>query len=265
MAYAKDTWFFKSSIEHEYKWMGRYGAKGEPRQPKRKATPEQVAKQNQWNREKKMRRLIKANFQPEDLWVTLKYPKGTRKPVEEVKKDCKRFLDAMRRAYLRQKVPLKYIYRMEVGRQGGIHIHILINRVRGKPDTDIIVQRAWKYGRASFESIYDRGGYQELAAYIVKLPDEEVETQLSLFPAEERKQFIKYSCSRNLDKPVPEHKEYARWTMRKILTEGPKPTEGYYIDPDSMVSGVNPYTGMSYLQYIEYPLREPGKWKEESG
>lgn len=74
MAYKKDTWVFPGSIEHEYKFMGRYGAAGEKRQAKRKPTKEQIQKQNQWNREKLMRRLIKANFCENDYWITLKYP-----------------------------------------------------------------------------------------------------------------------------------------------------------------------------------------------
>ena len=78
MAYTRDTWMFPDSIEHEYKYMGKYGAAGEKREAKRNPTKEQIRKQNQWVREKLMRRLIKANFSPNDLWVTLKYPKGCR-------------------------------------------------------------------------------------------------------------------------------------------------------------------------------------------
>lgn len=256
MAYRHDTWTFPGSKEHEYKWAGNYGAKGEKRQAKERASPERIRKQNQRNREKRLRRKIKANFQPGDLWITLKYPKGTRKPLGEVKKDFKRFRDALRKAYRRQGEELKYIYRMEIGRRGGIHIHILVNRVSGKPDTDVIAQRAWKYGRIHFESIYEQGGYEDLADYITKQPDEEIDRQISLFPEEERKQLISYSCSRNLKDPVPEQKEYRHWTMRKILMWGPEPTKGYYIDPDSVVQGVNPFTGMSYLQYTEYPIKQ---------
>ena len=54
--YWKDTWTFPNSNEYEYKFAGRYGAKGEKRQQREKATPEQIQKQNQSNREKKVRR-----------------------------------------------------------------------------------------------------------------------------------------------------------------------------------------------------------------
>lgn len=269
MAYKKDTWVFPGSIEHEFKFMGKYGAAGEKRQQRKQASKEQIQKQNQWLREKRMRRLIKANFCENDLWITLKYPKGERKPIGEVKNDLKRFLDRLRYAYKKQDVPLKYIYRIEIGRRGGIHIHILINRTRGEPNADVLIQKLWVCGRAHFELIYQNGGYQDLACYIVKLPDEDVEKQLSLFPESERKELIKYSCSRNLKRVEPVSKVYKHWTMRKILEEGPTPTEGYYIDMDSIVSGINPITGMSYLYYTEYPIsRERGQppdgWEESS-
>lgn len=84
--YNRDRWIFSNSIETEYKFAGKYGAKGEKRAKRKKATPEQMAKQNQINKENRIRRLIKANFYPSDLWVTLKYQKGTRKPYEQVAK-----------------------------------------------------------------------------------------------------------------------------------------------------------------------------------
>ncbi len=259
MAYWLDTFRFPGSIEYEYKWAGNYGAKGEKRRPKVKATPEQIKKQNQLNREKKIRRLIKDNFIPNDLWVTLKYPAGKRKPIWEIEKDVKNFLERLRYRYKKRKHILKYIIRMEIGKKGGIHIHILVPRIRGE-DTDLLIQEAWTCGRANFVSIYEYGGYEKLASYIVKQPDEEVEGQLELFPEEERKKLVKYSCSRNLKRPVPERKYYRRWTVKRLIEEGPKPTPGYYIDKSSIRAGVNPFTGMSYLHYTEVkvaPVQRP--------
>lgn len=256
MAYDRKIYRFPGSIEQEYTYAGKYGAKGEKREKRKKATPEQVKKQNQWNREKKMRHLMKANFEVGDIWATLKYPKGVRKPLGQVLKDLKRFLDNMRYAHKKRGAPFKYIYRLEIGKHGGIHIHILINRTRGDPDTDILIQQKWPHGRVNFQALYEEGGFQKLAEYIVKPPDEEIEEQLSLFPDEERKQLIKYSCSKNLVRAEPEHKRYEHWTMRKIIEEGPTPTEGYYIDKDSIRCGKNRVTGMSYLYYTEYPLKK---------
>lgn len=262
MAYTKHVYHFHGSKEVEYKYKGRYGAKGEKRQKKKKATPEQIRRQNQWNREKRMRRLMKANFSTGDLWCTLKYPRGTRKPVGEVIKDFKNFRDRLKRRYRKYGEELKFIYRMEIGSRGGIHIHLLVNRIRGDtdprekpPDTALVIQEAWKHcGRIHYEPVYSEGLFINLAVYMTKLPDEKVVEQLSFLQVEDQRKVLKTGSSRNLIRPEPEVKEYGHWTMRRILEEGPEPTPGYYIDPDSIIRGINPVTGMSYLQYIEYAL-----------
>ncbi|MBU5331440.1 hypothetical protein KQI61_04460 [Anaerocolumna aminovalerica] len=255
MAYWKDVWEFPNSNEYEYKYAGNYGAKGEKRGKRKKATPEQIKKQNQSNREKKMRRLIKANFKSEDMWNTLKYPKGTRKPLGEILKHKKAFLALMRKEYKKHGEVLKFICRIEIGKHGGIHIHILVNRLRGM-DTDVLIQKCWEHGRVNHESIYEHGGFKKLASYIVKQPDEEMEKQLSLFPDEEKKQLLSVSTSRNLIRPEPERTVYRRRTVRKLIENGPEPTPGYYIDKESIHYGVNPYTGMSYYHYAEYRIKE---------
>lgn len=242
MAYWQKRWEFLNSVEYEYTYIGNYGAKGEKRKVKVKPTPEQVAKQNQTNKANKVRRLIKQNFSPGDYWITLKYTKGTRKSVEEVKKDMKRFLDNMRGAYKRQGQQFKYIYRVEIGSRGGIHIHIILNRVK---NTDVLVERYWKGGHPHYVLLYEDGGYDQLASYLVKPPLDEQEDS-----------FLKgYHPSRNLVKPMPKKKEYRRWTVKKLVKEGPKPQEGFYIDQDTLVTGENPYTGMSYLHYTEVRIK----------
>ena len=45
---------------------GNYGAPGKKRGPKQKRTPEDIARQNQRNREKKVQRIILANFKEGD-------------------------------------------------------------------------------------------------------------------------------------------------------------------------------------------------------
>ena len=267
MAYYMDKFELGESNEYEYKYAGNYGAKGEKRAKKQKATPEQIKKQNQLNKEKKVRRLIKANFEPYDIWACLKYPQGTRKNIKKVKTDLRKFLRQLRNLYAKVGEQLKYIYRIEIGKQGGIHIHILVNRLRKKLDTDILMQKLWKHGVVDYKSLYAQGGYEKLAAYIVKQPDEEDEAykQLSWLPETEQKEYIKYSSSRNLIRPKPVRKKYAHWTMRKILKDGPKPTKGYYIDKNSIVSGINAFTGMSYLYYTEYKIDQENTWEDDSG
>ena len=96
MAHRHDVYEYGIYREHEIKYVGKFGAKGEKRAKKKKATPEQVKKQNQYNREKKILRKIRCNFEPGDLWLTMKFPRGTRIPVEEIKKVRKAFFDTVR-------------------------------------------------------------------------------------------------------------------------------------------------------------------------
>lgn len=255
--YWKDTWRFYGSIEYEFKYAGRYGARGEKRGKRKRASPEQIKKQNQANRENTVRRLIKANFNENDLWCTAKYPRGIRPPLEQVREDVKKFLRQVKADYKKQGATFKYIKRLEIGARGGVHLHILVNRIDGV-DTDKLLQKCWTHGRINYESLYESGGYADLAAYIVKKPTEEIEGQLSVFADSERKELISYSTSKNLVRPEPERKEYRRWTLKELVENGPKPTPGYYIDKDSIVCGVNRYTGMSYYRYTEYRIERGG-------
>lgn len=252
-----DIYDFYDSIESEYKFPGRYGAKGEKRAKRKKATPEQVKRQNQWRRETKVRRLIKANFRPGDLWETLKYPKGTRKPFEEVVDDMTEFLKQMRKEYRGRGCPFRWINRIEIGARGGIHMHIILNRLPGEPATDLVIQRIWEGiagGRANHQNLYAAGGYKNLARYLTKQPDEEQEEQLSFYEPEERRKMIRYSSSRNLIRPRPEKKKSHWRTMRRMIKDGIRPREGYYIDPESVYYGVNPFNGTTYLKYTECRL-----------
>ena len=251
--YWQDKWIIKDSIEYEIKYLGSHGERNSKRGKRKKATPEIIKKQNQRNREKRMRRLIKANFDEGDLWLTIKYIKGTRKPMKEIKSDLRRFIDTLRRKYKKCSAELKFIYRIEIGSQGGIHIHMIVPRIRGA-DTELMIQEVWKHGRINYQTL-DDGNYAELAAYIVKQPDEEIEKQLKLFPEEERKELIKVSTSRNLIRPSPERKVYHKRTVKKLIREGPTPTKGFYIVKDSIHIGINPYTGMSYIHYTERKVR----------
>lgn len=259
MAYCVDIYRFPSSIEYEYKWAGNYGAKGEQRAPRCKASPEQIKKQNQWKREKYSKRLMKLNFKKGDLWCTILYPKGTRKQIEDVKTDMRKFLRKLRAKYKARGDDLKFMYRIEIGSRGGIHIHMICNHSGGDPTIDMVMQDTWTEGRVHFERFGgEEEDYKNLAEYIVKAPNEEQEKQIVEKTDEKgRKSLIAYSSSRNLIRPEPERKMYRRRTVRKLIEAGPQPTEGYYIDKKSMIYGVNPYTGMAYLYYTEVKV-DPG-------
>ena len=247
MAYTERKWILGDITEYEIRHAGKYGAKGEKRAPKRKATPEQIKNQNQRNRENYMRRLILLNFNQGDYWTTLKYPAGTRIPVDRVRKDLTNFINKLKRRYKKVNEELKYIYRLEIGERGGIHIHIIINRVEG---SDLMIRDSWSQGSLNITPMYEDGWFKELAEYIVKNKEEAAE-QLSLFDESDRKKLTSYSCSRNLTKPEPQIKIYTRRTVERMIRDGIKPTEGYYVDKESIYRGINPFTGMSFICYTE--------------
>lgn len=269
MGHRHDVYRYGIYIEHELKCAGKYGAKGEKRAPRKKATPEQIRKQNQWKKEKLVLRLIRANFKRGDLWVTLKFPKGTRMHGKKLKQIRKDFLKMLRKEYGKRNQILKYICRLEIGELGGPHIHIIVNKLnKGTAD---VLQEIWEqFGKYLFYTpLYEDGDFKDLAHYITKpLTEGEIEGQLTLFGEEEdRKTFSAYSHSKNLELPEKETKEYKRRTIRKLVENGPEPAPGYYIDQDSIRHGINPYTGITYYYYTEIKLnrRVREKWKEGSG
>ena len=114
--YKRDIWTFKDSLEVEEKHTGRYGAPGQKREKKKKATPEQIKKQNQWMKVRKVRRLIKWNFSEGDYWLTFTYrPADRPKDMESAKKDMSNLLNRLKYHYKKQDKQLKWILKMEQG------------------------------------------------------------------------------------------------------------------------------------------------------
>lgn len=262
--YQQYEYVLGDTIEIECHWVGKTGRKGEQRGNRVAPTKEAVRRNNQKIKERYVRRLITLNFKESDLWCTLKYPAGTRKKVEDLKKDFKNFIKKLKYRFKKLNKELKYIYRMELSKTGGPHVHILINRIE---DADIMIGECWKKtigagsGYADYRNLTEEGGYERLAAYIVKQPKPESEEykQLSLFPEEERHEFLAYNSSRNLERPIAKIKTYTHWTMRKILEEGPKAHEGFYVVKESVQSGINAYTGWSFMFWTERRLKECSK------
>ena len=165
--YIRQRWDCGDTVEIEEKHTGKYGARGQTREKKRKATPEEIKKHNQWKRERDVRRLIKWNFRERDYWITLTYPKDYRPTWEEMKDHAGKLVRKMREKYKKQGWTLKYIYRLAIGSRGGRHIHILINRESNeKTATDLIItdlwEQQWGHGHVNFRTTYSEGGYKQL-------------------------------------------------------------------------------------------------------
>lgn len=257
--YTHITWDCGRSIDHSYYWDGRYGARGEPRGKKTKPTPEQVEYQNRINKSKKIHRILRANFTEDDWWITLTYQAGERKPMKGVKEDFGKLLDRLRVLYRRAGERAKYLYVIEIGRQGGIHIHMVLNDLtRGKVNR--ILRDEWTHGHAYYTNL--RRETKELAEYMAKVPEQKENKSKREQCTKLGKEEYCYSHSRNLIIPEPRKSKYSHWTMRSvfkrlenILKQGVD-EKGYRIDQSSIKTGCNPFTGKQYLHYTMEKARE---------
>ena len=213
----------------------RYNQKGIRPKKKEKPTSEQMQKVNERNAIKRLRRLMNTNFGPGDYHTVLTYTKDQRPDPEGARKNLKKFLGDLRREYRKREQVLKYIIVTE-WKGKSIHHHILLNNI---PGTDNLIQKHWPYGRPHNTCLDDSGNYGDLAAYFVK------ETQKTFREADNPNR-LRYSCSRNLKKPIVKVRIIRANTWR----EDPKPVKGYELVKDSVKSGVSEVTGYGYQYYM---------------
>lgn len=232
MSYTGKRYHFKNAIEVEEFHTARYGAPGQSRMKRRKPTPEQMEKINQYNREKLARRKLREHFDIHDYFTDLTYRRGERPAdMKAAKADFRKFIREVRRQYKKRGYELKWMRNIEVGTKNGWHIHLVINRC---PDTDVILAEAWKKGKVINELMYAKGEFRDLAAYITKTPK-----------TDPRLKDASYSASKNLPVPEPEKKVYKKWNTWK----GIRVPKGFYLDQDSVHEGINPVTGYPYRHY----------------
>lgn len=249
--YVKKIWDFGWLKQVEKCYPGNYGAPGIERGEKKKRTPEDIARQNKTNREKKLQRLILANFKEGDWHLILKYrPEDRPSEFKEAKKQVRKFIADMRKEYKKAGIPFKYIVITEKGKKGALHQHLVIEDItEGGIITTKLVKKLWKCGNTTFIDLYEDGEYKNLAEYIVKK-----ETK-------DNNEWATYSRSRNMVIPEPEKEIIHRRTWKKE----PKPEKGFYIIADSVVNGINPVTGYPYQHYAMKLLgEEEPKWKSVS-
>lgn len=236
MPYIKKEYICGDVIEVEKIHTGRYGAPGQRRQKKKKPTREEVAKQNEINAVKRLRRKMNCNFGPGDYHMTLTYKKELRPEPPGARNILSQFLKKLRAVYKKHGADLKYIVTTEY-KSKAIHHHLVINNVEQVNVTSQVAS-LWKFGRPKFTVLDDTGDYSQLADYFIK------ETGKS-FREDDNPNKTRYSCSRNLREPVVRKKILLARSWRKE----PRPKEGWYIDKNSFYEGVNPVTGYRYQYY----------------
>lgn len=238
---------------------GRYGARGKPREEKRKLTPEQMQKVNETNKAKLCQRRLLHYFRPGDCFATWTYKPENRPPdMERALEDFKKAIRIVRAAYKKRGRELFWIRNIERGTKGAWHIHLIVNEIG---DTASILMKAWKHGGVWFteikESKYYAEDFAELASYMTK-SERTVTYKEDGTPEKPRLSESSYSTSRNM--PLPEPKEDKLLYWKKEV----KPKKGYYIS--NLVEGINPVTGYKYRHYTMLRLKgeEDGERKRRN-
>lgn len=244
---------FDNVIETEEYLDGRYGAPGMKRAEKKKATPEDIARVNQYNKEKKARHRLRMYFIVNDYFFTLTYSKDARhQDMKTAKEHFKKFYTYVKKEYKKRGETFRWIRNIECTPSGNWHIHVVLNRI---PDTDLIISRAWSHGKVKDKQLlYEKGEFRRLAQYITK--DEK--TQAKYVEAgilDHKIMEASFMTSRNMPLPEPKVDKLKRWQ------EEPKPWKGWYIVKETFYEGQNPKTGLRYRHYEMFRLER----KEDEG
>lgn len=243
MPYIESVCKAGNTIEIERYYTARYGRRGQKRSQRRKPTSEEQRQINNRLAEKKLRRLINANFVPGDYHLVLSYdhPKGTEpRTPEEMKEDIRKFLRGMRKEYRFMETELKYIHVPEIGKKGARHHHLIINKVDAA-----IICRNWKHGFVHINPLDSSRNYVKLASYLIKYANETVGTEQGITGK-------RWNASRNLIHPQPVVKQItSREWFRTSATVPHKYKGRYEVDKATIESGtISPeYGGYGYFRY----------------
>lgn len=250
MPYMKKVIEAGLTIEVENYYTAHCKKPGMKREKKSKPTKEAQKKINRRNAEKKLRRIINANFVKGDFHLILTYMKEEREKAKEanvMRKNIDVFLRKLRKAYRAIGSELKYVHVMEIGKRGALHHHLVINNI----DVNVLV-KAWKHGRIQVNPLDGSGQYGKLASYLLKDSDHD----------EKKLQGKRWDSSKNLK--IPQEKKRVvpvKYGYRLDV----KPKKGYYIDKESIIQGIDEYTGYPYLHYTMIKLEVEYEQEERCG
>lgn len=228
--YVKKTYRFRDAVEvEEYHDFRHYP--GGKREKKRRPTPEDVARVNQWRKERTCRHKIRRYFKEGDIYATLTYRQENRpQDMEQAKKDFGAFIRKLKREFKKDGRELFWIRNIEVGTRNGWHVHLLVPDLPGIHKT---LDRLWTGGRVMVQLIQGGGRIARLAAYMTKTPRTDPRLRES-----------NYSASRNMPLPPPERK-----IMHRRTWQAPRIRKGWQLEQDTLREGINPVTGYPYRCY----------------
>lgn len=195
-----------------------------PRRPKEKPTSERVARNNQRRKQREAGRMVEAYFNPDDLVLTLTYRKeGRPEGISGALRDFGKLTAYLRREYGKRYYELFWMRNIEKGPKGGVHIHMIVNRIEG---SEFLIKDYWRQHGGVYiqylQDMHDQG--KDIGEYIAKTSvtcDRVVESS--------------WNHSRNIKKVPPEDKVITG----QGLHDEPRVPKGWYLDKSTMYEGEN--------------------------
>lgn len=233
MPYVKETCVAGKTIEISKYFTYRFHRAETDRSPKEELTSEAVKRINNRNAIKRLRRILNTNFEDGDYLVRLDFQKEKVLGSEDMQIKTAKALRKIKTAYKKAGLTCKYVYVKEIGPRGSRHLHMVIS----KSSVELLAKN-WPYGYIHVDILSSEGQYARIAEYFVKYSNKTELTEGKLIGK-------RWYGSRNLLKPKVTKQIIS---ARDFLRE-PRSRKGYYIDINSIVSGICELTGYEYYSY----------------
>ena len=190
-----------------------WNTKGRQRARKHARTREAVQKVNDRNARRKFVWLLSANFEKDDLDLSLTYT-GPPPELPQVKKDLQNYLRRLRRLRAKLGLPeLKYLYYIHGGHLAPdghplrVHIHLIVNAM----DRDA-AETLWTYGTANSRRLRPdnyEDGLDTLGHYLTR--------RVKMERMEQEANVRRWGYSQNLQKPVQVYPKHRLSRKRAVL------------------------------------------------
>lgn len=233
MPYIEEVCIAGQTVEVSKYYSYRVHTKGEKRLSTGEATSESQKKINQRRAGTKLRRLMNNNFVDGDFLIRLDFHEVHPQTSEEMQVLTSNFIRRLKREYQKTGVDLKYIYVKELGKRGGRHIHLLVNK--NYPD---LIRKCWEYGGIHIDPLISNGQYRKIAEYFIKYASKTEETEGKLIGK-------RWYASRNLVPPKVRKKVITSNIFRNKV----RIIKGYYLDAETERYGISESTGYEYFSY----------------
>ncbi|MBE6007748.1 MAG: hypothetical protein E7235_00955 [Lachnospiraceae bacterium] len=218
-----------AEVLRTYRWPVkgiRSSSRGPASEPKRL---EYYAKVNKVNAHRKLTRILNANFDDADMWVTFTVDPAYGLSHMDAYTEFGKFRHRYKYFLSRHGVDFKYVY--AVGEKEKIpHIH-LITSCPADANMDEVFERLWKFGYVRFRNLDPSGNYHRVSSYIIKHTDATFRTGACGMKK-------RFQCSKGLvrPKPVIYHVGDFCWD------DDPEVPAGYHLDYDTLYNGFDPIT-----------------------